>query len=95
MREQSLRTTVLDYEARQESMDELVQQLNTKRRDIERLCWKIREKAELLRRLRNELDLAKKLFQGELAMVKHEFNQRCTFLFDMAKRNEKASIKAN
>jgi len=39
--------------------------------------------------------LTKKLLQGELAMFKHEFEQKCQFIFEMTRRNEKAFIKLN
>lgn len=47
--------------------------LEVNRRKAQQLGWKLRDKAEKLKRIRNETDLVKKLLQGELAMVKHEF----------------------
>lgn len=81
-------------ESKAQEVKMLTESVERGRSNYQKLVWKLRDKAEKLSRVKNETDLVKKLLQGELAMVKHEFEQRCQFILDLTKRNERGNVKS-
>jgi len=71
----------------------LSERLEKERARNKNLVWALKSRVEEIKRVRNETDLCKKLLQGELAILKHELEQKCLFILDFAKRNERSNVK--
>ena len=70
-------TNALDIKSRQaiqleEKVDELSDQVAKYKKKFTNLGWTLRNKVEQVKCIKNEVELAKRLLQGELSIVKHE-----------------------
>ncbi len=70
-------TNKLDLKSREaiqlgEKVDELSDQVAKYKQKFTNLGWTAQNKVEYVKRIKNEVELAKRLLQGELSIVKHE-----------------------
>lgn len=91
-------TNALDLKSRlaislEQQVEELSDQVAQYKQKYYNFGWTLRNKYEEVKRVKNEIELAKRLLQGELSIFKHELEQRCKFILEFAKRNEKSNVK--